>query len=373
MKIRVERALTPAGWQSDQVITVENGKIGSMLAYRSEMGPIPQRQGSLVPGFFDIQVNGGGGALFNHTPTLASLKTMAEAHRQFGTTAMLPTLITDQADVMSNAADAIAEAISEQYAPVVGVHFEGPYLSKPKKGVHSADFIRPPTDAELDIIMRKDLGKVLITLAPETVSPDIIRELTQAGVKVCLGHSNADSDTAFAAIEAGADGFTHLFNAMSPMTSREPGMVGVALATAHTYAGIILDGHHVDATVCQVALKCKGVDRLILVTDAMAHIGQELDTLPFFDTEIIRVGDKLTTPDGTLAGSNLDMLSAVKFAVQKLNCTLQDAILMAAETPAAYMGLGEEFGQLAVNKRADMLLLDEQLNIQTCWSCGVEC
>ncbi|QHJ12614.1 N-acetylgalactosamine-6-phosphate deacetylase [Paraglaciecola mesophila] len=363
MQFKCERLLTSNGWLNNQTIHVEQGIIRSISTTASQDAHLDFIAGSLVPGFIDVQVNGGGGVLFNQAPSVAGLTKISQAHRKFGTTGLMPTLITDELPVMQNAAQVMADAISQRVEGILGVHFEGPHLSKPKKGVHDESFIRPISDEELALYLRQDLGKVIVTLAPENVSPDVIKHLSQSGVKVCLGHSNADADTVLKAIEAGADGFTHLFNAMSAMQSRAPGMVGVALNTPHTYAGLILDHYHIDPICSEIAMKIKGKERLMLVTDAMGLIGTDQDSFMFGSQKVTRVGNKLTTEDGTLAGSHLDMLSAVKNAVNDIQLPLEDAIAMASTTPAHYLGLQDTHGDIAPGKRADFVALDDELNI----------
>lgn len=363
MQFRCERLLTSNGWLNNQTVIVEQDTIQNITATSSNDAHLAFYSGSVVPGFIDVQVNGGGGVLFNQSPSTAALAQMSLAHRKFGTTGLMPTLITDELPVMQHAAQIMAEAIDQNVAGILGVHFEGPHLSKPKKGVHDEAFIRPITDDELALYLRKDLGKVIVTLAPENVSPDVITQLCQHGVKVCLGHSNADAETVLKAIEAGADGFTHLFNAMSAMLSRAPGMVGVALNTPDTYAGLILDHYHIDPICSEIAIKIKGKERMMLVTDAMGLIGTDDDSFMFGTQKITRVGNKLTTDNGTLAGSHLDMLSAIKNAVRDLHIPLEDAITMASTTPAQYLGLHDTHGVVAKGKKADFVVLDDALNI----------
>ena len=368
----VKKVLVDGQWLSDQVISINDGRIESITSKQDSDGNVPHFDRVMLPGFIDLQVNGGGGRLFNAQPELETLRCMTDTHRRFGTTGMLPTLITDDISVMQKSADAIAEAVSVNLPGVLGVHFEGPHLQAAKKGVHPEHFIRSATDAELALFTRKDLGRVLVTLAPDNVPVDIIRDLTNQGVKVCLGHSNASFDQTVAAIEAGADGFTHLFNAMSPLTSREPGVVGAALSRQDTYTGLILDHQHVHPAVSELAVRIKGTERMFLVTDAMAHVGYEHNELPYFDTVITRNGYRLTTPDGTLAGSCLDMIQAVVFAVKDLGVSLADAVAMAASTPADYMGLGEQFGRVAQGAQADFILTDDDLNIDSVYVAGHE-
>ena len=327
-------------------------------------------EGMLCAGFVDIQVNGGGGVLFNQAPSLSSIKTISESHAKYGTTAMLPTLITDQLPVMQQAANAISAAIAEETPGILGVHFEGPHLSLPKKGIHPKNFIRSISDQELQVLTRSDLGKVLVTLAPENVPPDVIADLVKQGVLVSLGHSNADHDTTLAALEAGASCFTHLFNAMSPLTSREPGMVGTALLDKRSYVGLIVDFHHVHPINCRLTVDCKGTNKVILVTDAMAHVGSEENSFGYMDTTIVRENGKLTVPDGTLAGSALDMASAVRNCNRMLGMNLADALTMASYTPASFLDLTDQLGSLKAGKQADMVLLDEQLDVKKTWIKG---
>lgn len=329
-----------------------------------------QINGLVTPGFIDTQVNGGGGILLNQAPTLASLKTIFSAHQKFGTTSMMPTLITDNLAVMQQAGDAIAEAIAEKAQGIVGVHFEGPHLSIAKRGIHPSDQVRAITDAELKLVTRNDLGKVLLTVAPENVSPDVIKDLVSQGVIIALGHSNADFDTVLAAIDAGATGATHLFNAMSGLQARAPGLIGAVLDDERITAGLIVDLLHVHRTNCRLAFKAKSAKGIMLVTDAMAHVGSDLITLPWLDSHITRDGDKLTTPDGTLAGSCLDMIGAVRKAHQVLGIELKDVLHSATQVPAKFLGLND-IGHLQVGAKADFLVINDQLQIEQVYQGGI--
>jgi N-acetylglucosamine-6-phosphate deacetylase len=349
-------------WQQGRIVALQSGVKPQLQL---------QLQGLLCPGFIDIQVNGGGGVLFNQLPDVTALKTISKAHLGFGTTGMLPTVITDSLEVMQRAADAVAELLPEPLHTVLGIHFEGPHLSVARRGIHPAEQIRSLSDKEMQLICRKDIGKVMVTLAPETVPVEQIRELCAAGVIVSLGHSAATAEQALAAIEAGARCFTHLFNAMSPLTSREPGMVGAALASPQVYCGLILDHLHVHPLSARIAALCKGEDKLILVTDAMAHTGSELQVLPYLQTEIRRDGLKLTLPEGTLAGSALDMNTALRHFCQDLALPLTAGLKALSTNPAALAGLND-MGQLRSGAMANMLLLDNNLNMQRCWLQGVE-
>ena len=326
--------------------------------------------GLVAPGFVDTQVNGGGGVLFNQTPNVAALKTLFLAHQQYGTTAMTPTLITDNLTVMQLASDAIAQALDERVQGIVGVHFEGPHLSVAKRGIHPAEQVRAITDAELNIVTRSDLGKVLLTIAPENVSPDEIKDLVSRGIIVALGHSNADFDTVLAAIDAGATGATHLFNAMSGLQARTPGLIGAVLDDERITAGLIVDLLHVHSANCRLAFNAKSAKGIMLVTDAMAHVGSDLTTLPWLDTTITRNGDKLTTPNGTLAGSCLDMIGAVRQAHEIVGIPLKDALQSATLTPAKFLGLND-IGHLQVGAKADFIVIDTHMQVECVYQAGV--
>ncbi|MEL4243907.1 N-acetylglucosamine-6-phosphate deacetylase [Shewanella xiamenensis] len=354
-----EQLFDGEAFHRDVPVTIEDGLIAS---FDTALGAKEIRYtGTLVPGFIDVQVNGGGGALFNSSPTVACIETIGKAHARFGTTGFLPTLITDNVQVMAKAADAVALAVAQKSAGVLGVHFEGPHLSVPKKGVHPQGFIREITEAELAIFCRQDLGIRVVTLAPENVSPEVIRLLVESGVKVCLGHSNADYDTVVAALAAGATGFTHLYNAMSPLGSREPGVVGAAIESETAWCGLIVDGHHVHPAAARIALRAKPRGKVMLVTDAMPPVGLDDETsFELFGTQVLRVGDRLNAVTGELAGCVLDMASAVHNTVNMLGLPLGEALRMASLYPAEFLGIAESVGRLAVGQRADLVLLDNQ-------------
>ncbi|MDH1471383.1 N-acetylglucosamine-6-phosphate deacetylase [Shewanella sp. GD03713] len=354
-----EQLFDGEAFHRDVPVTIEDGLIASLdTASGAKEIRYP---GTLVPGFIDVQVNGGGGALFNSSPTVACIETIGKAHARFGTTGFLPTLITDDVQVMAKAADAVASAVAQKSAGVLGVHFEGPHLSVPKKGVHPQGFIREITEAELAIFCRQDLGIRVVTLAPENVSPEVIRLLVESGVKVCLGHSNADYDTVVAALAAGATGFTHLYNAMSPLGSREPGVVGAAIESETAWCGLIVDGHHVHPAAARVALRAKPRGKVMLVTDAMPPVGMDDETsFELFGTQVLRVGDRLNAVTGELAGCVLDMATAVENSVKMLGLPLGEALRMASLYPAEFLGIDESVGRLAVGQRADLVLLDNQ-------------
>jgi N-acetylglucosamine-6-phosphate deacetylase len=351
-------------------VSVVDGKIASIDAdVQANEGEITIT-GLLVPGFVDLQVNGGGGVLFNSSPSVTGIEAIMAAHAKFGTTAMLPTLITDTVEVMAKAADAIALAIKEKAYGIIGVHFEGPHLSVAKKGAHSEAFIRPISDQEWQVLSRQDLGKVLVTVAPENVSTDDISRMVSLGIKVCLGHTNADFATAQKAIDVGADGFTHLYNAMSPLTGREPGVVGCALVNDQASCGVIADGHHVDYVSLKAAIKAKPAGKVFLVTDAMPPVGTNDNVFDFFDRTVHLSDGKLTSTTGELAGSVLDMATAVKNTHQKLKLPLDESIRMASLYPASYIDASDVLGQLSAGSSADMVELDDNFSVMQTWVAG---
>lgn len=367
--IKANRFFDGETLHQDVVVTVNDGYITSIVQSASDVAFDEQVTGTIVPGFIDLQVNGGGGVLFNASPSLNGIRAIMAAHAQYGTTAMLPTLITDKIEVMEQAADAIAQAIAVKEPGILGVHFEGPHLAVAKKGAHSEQFIRPISEQEWAILSRKDLGLVYVTLAPENVLLSDIEKMIELGIKVSLGHSNANYATAQAAIDAGADSFTHLFNAMSPLQGREPGMVGAALINDSAICGLILDGLHVDYASCRVALQAKPKGKLVLVTDAMPPVGSDQKEFDFFDRKVFREGDKLTATTGELAGSALDMATAVANAQNKLGLSLQESVNMASLYPAQYIE-NSELGHLTVGAKADMVHLSDNGSVIDTWIAG---
>lgn len=363
-KIAVSHLYDGTAILADKVLTIDNGVIMKVDDAGSHENI---RQGLLIPGFIDIQVNGGGGYLFNQQPSVDSIKKIADAHAQFGTTGWLPTLVTDSFERMQAAADAVAQSIVIEPS-VLGIHFEGPFLSVNKKGVHSEQHIRELSDKDIQLMSRQDLGKVLVTIAPENVSPTQISELVSEGIIVSIGHSAATYSQTLDALQAGATGFTHLYNAMSGLSSREPGVVGAALTTKNTYSGIILDGIHLHPAAAKVAFGSE--TELMLVTDAMPPVGTTDTDFEFFGQAIKRQGNQLTDSNGRLAGSTLDMLNAVKNAERMLAIDFHKAVDLATINPAKFLGLDQRMAKLAEGFEADMLFLDEQQNIVASWVKG---
>jgi N-acetylglucosamine-6-phosphate deacetylase len=322
----------------------------------------------LAPGFIDLQVNGGADVLLNDQPTVQGMSAIAAAHRKFGTTGLLPTLITDSAEKMRLALDASHNAVDREPS-VLGIHLEGPYLSPEKPGVHDRRHIRRPGPDDLAVLTAPRQGALLVTLAPEVVPPGFIAKLVAAGVRVSLGHSMATYEQTRAAMAEGLTGFTHLFNAMRPLSSRDPGPIAQALESPEAWYGLIIDGVHVDAAMLRLALR--GLGHPMLVTDAMPPVGGS--GAPFrLHGEAITVRDgRCVTADGTLAGTALDMASAVRNCVRLLGVSLPDALRFASTHPASFLGLGHQLGTLAPGYRADLVAFDPtDVTVLTTWVAG---
>ena len=327
-------------------------------------------EGLLAPGFLDIQVNGGGGVLFNDQRSAEGVRTIGRAHRRFGTTGFLPTFITDTGERMAEAVAACGEALRLKVPGVLGVHLEGPFISPERKGVHDVAFIRAIEEADMSIMTGLEGGLTLVTLAPEMVPMETIARLTAAGVVVAAGHTRADYAVLREARGQGLTGFTHLYNAMPPLQSREPGPVGAALDDPDCWPSLIVDFHHVSAPSLRVAIAAKGTDRMILTTDAMASVGSDLTTFDLQGRTVFRRDGGLTTADGTLAGSDLDMASAVRNTVRVLGVPLEAALRMASHNPAAFLGLSGELGRIVSGYRAGLVLLDEDFGVRATWIDG---
>jgi N-acetylglucosamine-6-phosphate deacetylase len=306
----------------------------------------------LAPGFVDLQVNGGGDLLFNDAPTVDAARAIAAAHRKSGTTSLLPTLITDAPDKMKLALAAANQAATADPS-ILGVHLEGPFISPDKPGVHDPRYIRAPDPDDEALLLAPRAGITLLTLAPEQVPAGFIQRLTRAGIRVCLGHSNATYAQTRAAMAEGLTGFTHLFNAMRPLASREPGPVAAALESPAASFGMIVDGMHVDPAMLRLALR--GAARPMLVTDAMPPVGGSRSAFTLYGEQITVRDGRCTRSDGALAGAFLTMAGAVRNCVQLLGVPLTDALRFASANPANFIGLGERLGRLAPGYRADVV------------------
>ncbi len=369
------RILTPDGWRNDLAVLLDGEHIVDLLPPsdpRISSATTHDLHGAmLLPGFIDTQVNGGGGVLFNDAPTVETIRRIGAAHRRFGTTAFLPTLVSDRVDVMRAALAAVEQAMAEGVPGVLGIHLEGPYLAPARKGVHDPKFFHAPDSEELALLCAPHRGVRLLTLAPERVPLPSIRALAAAGVIVCAGHTAADYATTHTALAGGVRGFTHLFNAMTPFGSREPGVVGAALEDAGSWCGIIVDGHHVHPASLRVAIAAKARGKMLLVTDAMPPVGSDHPDFVLNGETITAKDGICQTAQGVLAGSALDMAAAVRNTVQMLGLPLDEAVRMASTYPADFLGLGASHGRIAAGYQADLVVLDDDYRVQQSWVGGL--
>jgi N-acetylglucosamine-6-phosphate deacetylase len=363
-----------ASVRHDFAAVIEGERIAALVPRRELPNDIPLRRLPdgvwLAPGFIDVQVNGGGDVLFNDEPTPEGISAIIAAHRRFGTTALLPTLISDTPEKMRKALDA-ARATVGRDPSVLGIHLEGPFLSPEKPGVHDPAMIRAPGPDDRALLTSLRGGVTLMTLAPETVPAGFIGALAAAGVRVSLGHSMATYAHTRAALDEGLTGFTHLFNAMRPLTSREPGPIAVALESPKAYYGLIADGVHVAPPMLRLALR--GAGHPMLVTDAMPPVGGSRSSFLLYGQRIEVRDGRCTRADGTLAGAALDMATAVRNAVRLMQLSLSDAIKLATVAPARFLGVSDRLGRLAPGYRADMIALDpDAIRVGPTWVAGRE-
>ncbi|MEO5760369.1 MAG: N-acetylglucosamine-6-phosphate deacetylase [Mesorhizobium sp.] len=363
-------------WHDNAALVVRDGLVEAIVpagAIPSGIGHVETNGGLLVPGFVDLQVNGGGGVMLNDHPDVASIETICRAHAPFGTTALLPTLITDTPAITAAAIAAGAEAARQKLPGFLGLHMEGPHLSIARKGAHDPALIRPMTDEDQAALIatRQKLPVLLTTVAPESVTPARVSALVEAGVVVSLGHSDAGYADASAFAAAGASMVTHLFNAMSQIGNREPGLVGAAIDIGSLSAGLIADGIHVHPASIKIAMDAKqGPARIFLVTDAMATIGTDMNSFTLNGRTIYRKDGSLRLADGTLAGADLDMISAVRFIHRVVGVELSEALRMASLYPAQAVGQSHRLGRFANGTAADIVALSDALDIRQVWIDG---
>ncbi len=347
-------------------LKVQKGKVVALLSSEDYGGEdvVSLKGGILSPGYVETQANGGGGVLFNQEPTIEGLKTILKAHRRYGTVAMLPTFITDTAQNMAKAVKAIEEGLAQNLKGLIGGHFEGPFLNAEKKGTHRADYIRKPNQEDLALFQSADLGKSLITLAPENVELSFIKALKKAGLKIAAGHSMATKADMVNAHKHGLEGITHLYNAMPALQGREPSIIGSAPALG-LYSGIIVDNIHSDEFSMKLAYKALGAKRLMLVTDSMHTIGIEgITEFELMGQKVFVKDGQLINEFGSLAGAHITMEQSVKNAVKFMGANVEDALQMAISTPAEFMDC-PHLATIINRDISDILWLDDQLNIQS--------
>ncbi|MET0288314.1 MAG: N-acetylglucosamine-6-phosphate deacetylase [Pseudoxanthomonas sp.] len=368
------RILLDAGFVAGHGVLLRDGLIVAVVPEsqaRAQADEVIDLQGAiLAPGFVDAQVNGGGGVLFNNDTSVEAIGRIGRGHRRFGTTAFLPTLISDDAEVMRRAVAATQAALDAGTPGVLGIHLEGPYIAPARKGTHDAGKFRVPDPAEVEMATALRGGVTLITLAPERVPVDTIRAFVGHGAKVVAGHTAASYEETRAGLGAGVTGFTHLYNAMSPLQGREPGAVGAALEDPDSWCGVIADGVHVHPGSLRVALAAKPRGKVFLVTDAMPMVGADSPSFDLYGETITAVDGVVRNAEGSLAGSALDMATAVRNCVQLVGLPLEEALRMAALYPAQFLGVDDRLGRIAPGLRADLVALDAALQVVDTWIGG---
>jgi len=371
--VLADRVFDGHRWREEAAVLIRDGRIAGLGPWGEVPPEWPRARlpggAFLAPGFIDLQVNGGGGVLLNDQPTAEGMRAIAKAHRRYGTTACLPTLISDTRTKVRTAI-ASARSVSGRDG-VLGLHLEGPYISPRRPGVHRTDRIAQPGAGAVDELLElADAGRSLVTLAPECVPAGFVRALAASGVRISIGHSEASAAVVMQAVADGATGVTHLFNAMPPLSARDPGIIGAALAERRLTAGVIVDGIHVDPVSIRAAFAAKGADRTALVTDAMPTVGTSLDRFELVGRTIKLADGRLSTEEGTLAGAHLDMASAVRNAVSLAQLPVEDALRAASLTPARFLGLDKERGALVPGARADLVALTRELAVVATWLDG---
>lgn len=373
--LRAARLFDGGQWHTDCGLLLAGETVQALLPATDIPASLPCEHlpdGFLAPGLVDLQVNGGGGLLFNNAPGADTVLHIAAAHRRYGTTALLPTLISDTAAVLEAGVAAVRSAReSAQTAAkaILGIHVEGPFLASVRRGTHLADRLRRPTQQDIDWLCSLDDIRCLITLAPELMAPGMIRQLTDAGIAVSAGHSAASWDELRQARQDGLRGFTHLFNAMSPLTAREPGVTGAALDSGDCWLGIIADGHHVHPASIRIAHRCAAPGKLFLVSDAMATVGSGQAWFTLYGERITARDGRLLNAEGALAGSAIGLIDAVRYCHEIVELPLEECLRMASRYPADFIG-EPELGRIAAGSRADLVLLDEDLRVHATWLAG---
>ncbi len=356
----------------DRALAVEGQAIRALIDWRDRppgAEAIDLGGGILAPGFIDWQINGGGGVLFNAEPTVEGIARIAAAHRREGVTGFLPTVVTDAPDVLAQALTAARKAHA-RVPGALGVHVEGPFIDPRRKGVHPAEWIRPMREKDADALIAMRAGVMVVTLAPASAPLALIARLAQSGIVVSLGHSDATAEEAESVFDAGARAVTHLFNAMSQLSSRAPGVVGAALADPRIVCGLIADGEHARPAAYKTAIAAKGAGGVALVSDAMPPAAGGPDAFVLQGRRMKRVGMKLVDENGTLAGAAISMADAVRYCVKDLGRPLAEALTMATLTPARLLGVDSRIGRLAPGFAADLVHLTDALEVAGVWAGG---
>ncbi len=357
-------------------LVIEGGRVLDLRPSSRLPEDLPRRnlrEGILAPAFVDLQVNGGGGVMLGDDPSVATLRTMAETHARLGATTILPTLISDTPAKVASAIDAVAAAVDGGVKGIAGLHLEGPHLDPARAGAHDPSVIRPMEDSDLRMLCEAAarLPVLKVTLAPEAATPAQIAALVEAGVLVALGHSNCRLDAARETTDAGARLVTHLFNAMSQLQGRSPGLVGAALSDGRLSAGLIADGVHVHPVSMKAAVAAKrGPGRIYLVSDAMAVAGTRRSSFEIGGRKVLRANGRLTLTDGTLAGADLTLWRAVQVMVEEVGLAQAEALATATQIPADI--IGSRAGRLDAGCPADFVHLGEDLELRGVWRGGLK-
>lgn len=357
----------------DTAIIIENDNIIEITPLGQlddNIEKVDLKGGVIAPGFIDLQVNGGGGAFFTNDTSVSAINTMVQGHRPTGTTSMMPTLISDTKEVHQAGVQAISEAIQAGNHGVLGVHIEGPFFSMEKRGAHNERYIREMDDSDESWLEKISGFKVIVTLAPEHTKPGQIKALTDAGIFVCAGHTNAHYEDIVRGIDEGLSGFTHLYNAMRPQTGREPGTVGAALESDSTWCGIIVDNHHVHAGSVRTALAAKPKGKLYLVSDSMSTVGAKEKSFTIYGETISEKDGALVNAEGRLAGSAIGMIDAVRINTLDVGVELGESLRMASLYPAEYMQLDNKLGRIQAGYRADLTHFDDEYTVKNTWVAG---
>ena len=325
--------------------------------------------GILCPGFIDLQVNGGGGKLFNNSPDKESLNTIISAHQYFGTTSIMPTVISDSLNILQKCTDTISNEINNNHS-LLGIHIEGPFFNVKYRGVHQKQYINTINASYLNLFETLDKFPVMLTLAPECISIKQLKHLNSLGFKILAGHTDANYDQLEEAVKYGLDGFTHLFNAMGQISAREPGVVGSAFDFDETSASIIVDLHHVHPSLINLSFKQKPKGKLFFVSDSMATINHGEPSFELYDEVVSESNGRIINSEGKLAGSSITQIDAIKNAYQKCSIPLESAISMATLYPAEYLGVSDYIGQLKKGYRADLAHFDSNFHVQNVWLAG---
>ena len=327
----------------------------------------------LVPGFIDLQVNGGGGAFYTQKASVENYKISNKAHLDFGTTSLLPTLVSTSLDNIVAQCDVVREMMKDPDSGVIGIHVEGPFFNPEKKGAHSLDFVREATDYEIEKIIEAGKGVIkILTCAPEVVKEKHIKMLVAAGIPVAAGHSNCTYEQAMKAFDAGVTKVTHLYNAQSQFTSRAPGLVGAYLDSSDdVYGGIIVDGVHCNYASVRIAHRAKK-GKLFLVSDA-SFVKHPVENFEIDEFKIFFKDGMYLTETGNLAGSAVSMLDSVQNCFSEANIELAETLKMSSRYPAEFMGIDDEFGYIKKGYRADFVVLErDTLNLIDVYKSGVK-